>query len=274
MSAFCRCRFLPNRNCLPFHGCIVKRPIKHPKTATETLQSRPRTESRLLKRNQLDRPAAIARCEARTEWRRATAAYQDLEELLSQEYERLVRLAASRGCNEPQDAVQDACLKAFESYEPSRGRLLPFFKTVLIYGILDGFRRFYHRERAKERYENQCSEAQANYSYSREKQVELLDQLLDRLPEDERKTLRASYMQSPQADLAVSLGIKPGTLRVRLLRARIRLRALFKQMGIESLADLESMNEVDFCRQALRRSPAPAVKSPRPRCRKSPKTQV
>lgn len=248
----------------------MKRSIKHPKAATETLPSRTRTESRRLKRKQLDRTAAIANCEARADWRSARADYEDLGELLAHEYERLVGLAASRGCNEPRDAVHDAWLRACQGFDPYRGRPGPFFRKVLIRQVLDGFRKFYRRQRIIEPQGAQCSEVLGNGAASRWWQVQILDLLLDHLPDQESTILRACYADGRlQEQVASSMGITPGTLRTRLFRARNRLQALLKQLGIESLAEFESLEVADCYHIALRRASTPSVKRPRPPCRKS-----
>jgi RNA polymerase sigma factor (sigma-70 family) len=56
-----------------------------------------------------------------------------------------------------------------------------------------------------------------------------LFELLDLVPEPERSLLRRAYVDhEPQADIARSLGVNDGTLRVQLLRARQRFAGAYR----------------------------------------------
>ncbi len=93
------------------------------------------------------------------------------------------------------------------------------------------------REAATERLRSQFASMIAQVPDSREPEEPLVASALERLSDDEREVLTLTVwegMSSP--DIARMLGLKPATVRVRLHRARGRLRAELqtaRELGID-----------------------------------------
>jgi len=136
-----------------------------------------------------------------------------------------------RDPHEAEDALQDACLRAYSSLDRFRGGDGRAWLLTIVRNTCYSRMRQRRREPATEAFEDEAhgsthDPADANASAWREAKGEMLREALERLPDEYREVVVLHEIEGlPYREIAVVAEIPIGTVMSRLARARRRLQA-------------------------------------------------
>jgi RNA polymerase sigma-70 factor, ECF subfamily len=135
-----------------------------------------------------------------------------------------------RDPHDAEDALQDACLRAYRSLDRFRGDDGRAWLLTIVRNVCYSRMRQRRREPAKDAFDDDAhgsthDPADANAAAWRETKGELLQQALERLPDEYREVIVLHEIEGlPYRDIAVVAGIPIGTVMSRLARARSKLQ--------------------------------------------------
>lgn len=157
------------------------------------------------------------------------------EQLYRQHYGAALLYALSR-CRGDQalaeDMVQEAFFRAFTAAPEDVVSFRAWLIRVLRNLIIDHDRRSSRLSDAPP--PEQTDDATPETELLRQEDIRALQKAMDALGDDDRELLRLHYFARLSVkEIAAALGIDPGTARVRLHRARLRLRKRMEEKGYE-----------------------------------------
>lgn len=135
-----------------------------------------------------------------------------------------------RDSHDAEDALQDACLRAYRSLDRFRGDDGRAWLLTIVRNVCYSQMRQWRREPATAAFEDDVhgsthDPADANAVAWREAKGELLQQALERLPDEYREVIVLHEIEGlPYREIATVAEIPIGTVMSRLSRARSRLQ--------------------------------------------------
>jgi RNA polymerase sigma-70 factor (ECF subfamily) len=140
------------------------------------------------------------------------------------------------------DLVQEVMIETWnrcQSYDEAKGKVLGWLVTMARRRAIDRVRRRQAYDRAEERLRGEVgsgveTHASADEEVMTSDRAQLLQQLLDALPEAQREAIHLAYYRGlSQREIAAETGIPLGTIKTRLELAVRKLRASIVALGGE-----------------------------------------